>query len=34
VIALEVWLCGRWYILTFCGACRGNKMIDISITKK
>jgi len=34
VVTLGVLLCGRWFILTFCGACGGNEMIDISRTKK
>jgi hypothetical protein len=29
VDALEVLLCGRWYVLAFCGACGGNKMIFV-----
>jgi hypothetical protein len=27
VVALGVLLYGRWFILAFCGACGGNKMI-------
>jgi hypothetical protein len=34
VNAPEVLLCGRWCLLAFCGACRGNEMIEISRTKK
>jgi hypothetical protein len=34
VVALGVLSCGRWCTLIFCGACGGNKMIEISRTKK
>jgi hypothetical protein len=34
VVALGVRLCGRWFIVAFCGACGGNVMIDSSRTKK
>jgi len=34
VAALGVLLCGRWFLLAFCGACGGNEMIEISRTKK
>jgi len=34
VDAFGVLLCGGWCLLAFCGACRGNEMIEISRTKK
>jgi hypothetical protein len=34
VAALGVLLCGRWFLIAFCSACGGNKMIEISRTKK
>jgi hypothetical protein len=32
--ALGVLWCGRWCLLAFCSTCGGNKMIEISRTKK
>jgi len=29
-----VLLCEKWCLLALCGACGGNKMIEISRTKK
>lgn len=34
VVALEVRLCRRWFIVTFCGACGGNVTVDSSRIKK
>jgi len=34
VAALEVLLCGRWFLLTLCGACGAIEMIETLRTKK
>jgi hypothetical protein len=34
VVALEVRLCGRWFLVAFYGACGGNATINSSMTKK
>jgi hypothetical protein len=34
VVALGVWLRGRWFLVAFCGACGWNITIDSSRTKK
>jgi hypothetical protein len=34
MVALKVWLYGRWFIVALYGACGGNVTIDSSRTKK
>lgn len=34
VVALGVWLCGRWFFVASYDACAGNATIDSSRTKK